>query len=71
MATKTYTIRKYDGDDRYSWAVFRSADVKGLGSVIFYGDAKPLCTGMSKSEAEWRRDTFEQEPAGNRLTALL
>jgi len=48
---KKYTIKKYDGDDQYSWAVFKSRDVKGKGSIIFYGEAKPVVCGLPRSEA--------------------
>jgi hypothetical protein len=44
MSTLPYTIRKFGGDDLYSWALFRR------------GDRSPICSGMSKDEAEWRRD---------------
>jgi len=49
---KKYTTRKYDGDDCYSWAVFRTADVKGLCGVVFYGQARPLGCGMSRNSAQ-------------------
>ena len=31
---KKYSIKKFNGDDQYSWAVFHAADVKGVQSVI-------------------------------------
>jgi hypothetical protein len=37
-----YTIRKYMGDDIYSWALFR--------------DGQPIMTGLSRSEAETERN---------------
>jgi len=48
---KKFTARKYDGDDMYSWAVFYTKDVKGMGSLIFYGQARPVCTGLDMYEA--------------------
>lgn len=46
------TVRKFNGDDDYSWAVFRSKDVKGLGrGVVFYGQATPIVSGCSRREA--------------------
>jgi len=70
MSKTVYTIRKYDGDSQESWAVFRSTDLKGVQrGVVFYGQARPLYTGMSKREATWRRDELEQKHANNRLTA--
>jgi len=44
-------VMKFNGDDMYSYAVFRAADVKGKRSPIFAGDARPICAGMSKMEA--------------------
>lgn len=58
---KKYTARKYDGDDLYSWAVFRTEDLKGLGQgVIFYGDAPPILTGMDQTEARWRANRMNE-----------
>lgn len=45
-------VMKYDGDDAYSYAVFRANDVKGLRSPVFYGDARPVKCGMSKMQAD-------------------
>jgi len=56
MAKKKFTIRKYDGDDIYSWAVFRTEDVKGMGNQIFYGEAKPVVSGLSYHMAKYYRD---------------
>ena len=50
---KKFTIRKYNGDDFYSWAVFRSKDVKGLGKQIFWGQAQSIVSGCSKLEAKY------------------
>jgi len=47
----TYTIKKYAGDDDYSWAVFNAKDVKGMRSPIFWGEAKPLISGLNKHSA--------------------
>lgn len=41
------TMRKYEGDDLYSWAVFVDGRLKW--------------NGMSKSEATWRRDRERRE----------
>jgi hypothetical protein len=53
------TIRKYDGDDNYSWAVFNALDIKGIKGPILYGQAKPLVCGCSKREAEYTKSLFE------------
>ena len=37
-----YVIRKYNGDDSFSWAVFRKEDIpKGHKGVVFYGETRP------------------------------
>lgn len=47
------TVRKFDGDDAYSWAVFRKRDIpRGRRGVIFYGEARPVVTGLSRREAD-------------------
>jgi hypothetical protein len=62
MPAKTkYVVKKYDGDDIYSWAVFKAEDVKGLGNQIFYGDAKPIVCGESKSSATATRDRLNSK----------
>lgn len=57
MAVKSnkFTIKKFDGDSEGSWAVFRKEDVKGKGSIIFYGDARPIVCGLTRREAEYYR----------------
>lgn len=58
---RKYTIRKYDGDDIYSWAVFKSQDVKGMGNIIFYGDAKPIMCGLDRHSARCERNNLEND----------
>lgn len=41
-----YTIKKYMGDDIYSWAVFKN----GI----------PILTGLSRSEAQYHRDQLKK-----------
>jgi hypothetical protein len=47
--TPKITTRKYLGDDRYSWAVFR--------------DGRPVVTGLSQREARYYADQFRKEAA--------
>ena len=50
---KRYTIRKFNGDDRYSWAVFKKSDLPtGHRGVVFWGDANPAVSGCSRQEAK-------------------
>jgi len=55
-----YTIRKFNGDDRYSWAVFRAQDVKGMRSPIFCGQATPVINGLDRSEARYHKERLEK-----------
>ena len=52
MTKKYFTTRKFDGDSAGSWAVFRKADVKGIRGVVFYGQATPIRTRLTKREAD-------------------
>ena len=63
MSTKSlYTIRKYDGDDRYSYAVFLKSDLpKGRRGVIFYGEAKPRYCGLSRDQANYYKGTLDKK----------
>jgi len=54
-----YRVLKYNGDDIYSWAVFRAQDVKGMRSPIFFGDAQPVMSGMSRNEARYQKTRLE------------
>ncbi len=45
---KYFTIRKFQGDDLYSWAVFRK------------GTSEPVCTGCGRSEAGYHADQLEK-----------
>lgn len=51
MAKQRFTTRKYEGDDRYSWAVFDARDVKGLKGVVFSFQARPVTCGHSRDQA--------------------
>ena len=57
-----YSIKKYNGDDRYSWAVFRAQDVKGMRSPIFYGQARPVMSGLDRNEARYQKTRLEARP---------
>ena len=54
-----YSIKKFNGDDQYSWAVFRAQDVKGMRSPIFFGDARPVVSGLSRSDAQYHKRQLE------------
>ena len=54
-----YTIRKFNGDDSYSFAVFRTNDIKGLKGVVMYGEATPIVSGCSKNEAKSYKTQLE------------
>jgi hypothetical protein len=56
-----YSIKKFNGDDQYSWAVFRAQDVKGMRSPIFYGQARPVVSGLSRSDAQYHKKSLENK----------
>lgn len=56
-----YTVRKYEGDDIYSYAVFRAKDVKGTGRGVYFGHARPVISGCSLNEAHYYKKSLEQE----------
>ena len=56
---KKYSIKKFNGDDQYSWAVFRAQDVKGMRSPIFLGDARPVVIGLTRSDAQYHKRQLE------------
>jgi hypothetical protein len=59
MKKDKYTVCKYDGDDEYSYAVFKNLPT-GLGRPICYGQAKPVVAGCSKSQADSYKRQYEK-----------
>ena len=66
-----YRVLKYNGDDIYSWAVFRAQDVKGMRSPIFYGDAEPVMSGMDRNEARYQKTRLESKASCNSSQAVV
>ena len=58
---RKFAIRKFDGDTAYSYAVFRADAVKGTRGIVFYGDADPIVTGLTRREADYYKQKFEKE----------
>jgi hypothetical protein len=58
-----YTIKKFMGDDQYSWAVFRSKDVKGMRSPICDPYIQPVMSGMDRNEARYQKTRLEKKAA--------
>jgi len=58
-----FTIRKFDGDSEGSYAVFRRADVRGRGNIIFYGEAQPVVCGLTRREADHYRSRCDAQAA--------
>ena len=59
MTARKLAVKKFDGNDTYSYAVFYADEVRGKRSPIFYGEARPLIAGLSKMEAEARKKRIE------------
>ncbi len=58
MKTKL-TIKKFMGDDSYSWAVFRAADVKGMRSPICDPWIRPVMSGLTRADAQYHKKSLE------------
>jgi hypothetical protein len=54
------TKKKVKGKNEYSYAVFKKEDVARLGSVIFYGQASPVDSGLSRYDAKGARDYWNR-----------
>ena len=60
MAKAKYVVRKFDGDDAYSWAVFLKDDLpKGHRGIVFYGEARPIVNGCSRNQANSYKKDLE------------
>jgi len=53
------SIKKYGGDDSLSYGVFRAEHVKGMGSIVFCGQATPIFAGCSRHEADYYKKKIE------------
>ncbi len=48
-----YVIKKFEGDDDYSYAVFEKKEIRHIKSrVVLYGEAHPIAMGLSRAEAK-------------------
>ena len=56
-----YSIKKFMGDDQYSWAVFRAEDVKGMRSPICDPWIQPVINGLGRSEAQYHKKCLEEK----------
>ncbi len=55
-------IRKFNGDDQYSWAVFRKSDIpKGHRGPVFLGEAMPIMSGLTRTQAAAVRRDMERK----------
>jgi len=54
------SIKKFNGDDDYSWAVFRLKDVKEIKGVVMHWQATPIVSGCSKKEAQFHKKQIER-----------
>lgn len=61
IKVKDFSVRKWEGDDLYSWAVFRKADTKGRGGGVLMGTPAPIVSGCSRREAENYAAQFQRE----------
>jgi hypothetical protein len=52
-------IRKFDGDSAGSYAVFYADAVKGNRGPIFWGEAQPIVSGLTKREADYYKKKLE------------
>lgn len=56
-----YVVKRFEGDDLYSWAVFYRSDVQGKGNIIFWNQARPIISGLSRREAGYYKEKLEKE----------
>ncbi len=70
---KKYTTRKFNGDDRYSWAVFEKSSLpKGQRGIVFYGEAQPVVSGCSRSDAQYHARTLNEGiKASRRIVSIM
>lgn len=55
-------IRKFNGDDSYSWAVFRKEDLPiGHRGIVFLGEAEPIVSGLDRTQATGYRRRLEED----------
>ena len=60
MAVRKLSMKKFNGDDRYSWAVFYADEVRGIQSPVMLGDARPIVSGLDRREASYHKRQIER-----------
>lgn len=59
-----FVLRKFNGDDSYSWAVFKKSELpKGHRGIVFWGEARPVVSGCSRSQAKGYADRLASREA--------
>jgi hypothetical protein len=59
---KRFVIRKFNGDDHYSWAIFRSGDLpKGHRGIVFLNEAHPITSGMDRTDARYTVENLNKK----------
>ena len=57
-----FTARKFNGDDQYSWGVFRKEDLpRGHRGIVFLGEVQPVVSGMDRTEAQYTARDLESK----------
>jgi len=59
MAARKLSIKKFNGDDKYSWAVFYADHVRGIKGPLMLGDAQPIVSGLTRNEASYHKRQIE------------
>ena len=54
-----YTIKKFNGDSSYDWAVFRAQDVRGMRSPICDPFIRPVMSGLTRADAQYHKKSLE------------
>lgn len=53
-----YVIRKFNGDDAFSWAVFRREAVNTIKGIVELGQARPIISGLNREMAEFYKRKY-------------
>lgn len=57
----TFHVMRYEGDDKYSWAVFQNLTPAQRKESILFWPAQPVVSGISRDQARYYKQKFETE----------
>lgn len=56
----TYTVKRYEGDDKYSWAVFQNLTPAQKKESILFWPVRAAMSGLSRDQANYEKKRLQE-----------